>query len=164
MVYDLVTIDFIIGEHEVVKENLERMGSSINDLQALVNLQKALCSAGVLTEKRKNLQELVSLLEEGIAKHFTYEEKMLPPIFGRVLMQALTFEHQEIKKAIEEVKSAIFGPWPEGIRQEEVLAMGRVILQTDRLCQMIEEHARRENTILKMMKRALEGGNQNQGS
>lgn len=163
MSYDIATINYVIDDHEVVKENIERVGSSINDLQAVSSLQETLGSVDVLTGKRKDLQEAMNLLAEGLQKHFTYEEKMLLPLFGRALMQALAFEHQEIRTAIEEVKLLVFSSWPES--QEELYSRrGSIQQATNRLCQMIEGHADREDTILKMVKRSLEGGNPNQDS
>ncbi len=161
MVYNVTTIDYVINDHKFVKENTEHVGASMNDIQALSNLQWTLGSAGALIKRREDLQQTLTVLEEGLLIHFGYEEKMLPPLFGRVLMLALRFEHQEIKQAIDEVKSVAFGDWPKGMSQEELLSRGTGIQEViSRLCQLIKGHLKRENIILKMMKRALEEGNQ----
>ena len=72
-------------------------------------------------------------------------------------MQALKLEHSEITKAINEVKSILADTKLEGLSREElILKQSGIREMVDSICQLVEEHAAKEETILEMLRKALE--------
>src|SRR4030042_4500078 len=149
-------------EHHNIKGHLKLVGDSVSDLEALLSLQKArpdwvLSSQQELAEKKNKMSQTLSSLEEGLTNHFALEEKFLPPLFGELLMKALALEHKRIKRQLEEAKSLVNKTKLEGLSQKELLAKkSQIQQQLDGILQLVEEHAATEETILKMLKKALE--------
>ena len=166
---NLTVISRVIDEHHSIKGSIKLVGESVGDLEALFSLQKVYAgwtqsSIEMLAEKQKKLQQTLSFLDEGIKNHFAFEEKALTPLFGELLMRALIFEHREMGKEISEAKSMVADTRLEGLSREELLSQKSHIQQVvSGICQMIVEHATHEETILKMIKRALEEKGQNKG-
>jgi hypothetical protein len=162
MADNLKIVDRVIKEHNTIREHVKLIGDSVSDLEALFSLQKArpdliLSSTEALSEKQDKLQQTISALDEGLKNHFSFEEKLLPPLFGEFLMQALILEHREIKKKIDETKSLVTNTKLEGLSQRELLSQKVQIQQkVEGILQLVEEHAGKEETILKMLKKALE--------
>lgn len=152
----------IIAEHHAIRQHVRLVGDSVNDMEALFNLQKAhsgwaQSSVGTVAEKQRQLGQLIVSLEEGLKNHFFYEEKYLPPILGEILMKALLLEHHDINKDIERAKAAVADTKLEGLPQNELLAKKTELQQMiSNICQTVEHHASDEELILKMVKRALE--------
>jgi hypothetical protein len=102
-------------------------------------------------------------MAEGLDRHFVFEEKHLPPIFGEILMQALLLEHRKIRQELAEIKSTVNARL-EGLGQRELLARRTHIQHVvGDIRQAIEEHAGREEVILRMLERALVEGQSGQG-
>lgn len=158
----LAVIKRIIDEHQTIKEHVKLVGDSVSDQEALAALQKAHADfipgrLEVVSEKQKKLQQTISALDEGLKNHFTFEEKVLPPLLGKLVMQALVLEHGEIKNEIDEAKSVVADTKLEGLSREELLSKESHMQQMiDSICQLVEEHAAKEEAILNMVQRALE--------
>ena len=161
MLDNLAIINRVIKEHQTIKGDIKLVGDSISDQEAMIGLTRARPDwipgrLEVLSEKQNRLQQTLSFLNEGLKNYFTYEEKVLPPLFGELLMRALILDHQEIKKGIDAAKSMAADTRLEGLSREELLAKESHIHQViDGVCQLIEEHATREEIILEMLKRVL---------
>ena len=164
MVDNLTIIRKVIEEHHNIRTHIKLVGDSMNDLEAFFSLRKVHAgwtqsSKEGMIEKQAKLQQTVSSLSEGLQNHFGFEEKILPPLFGELLMQALIFEHREMMNKLSEAKSMVSETRLEGLDHEELLAKKWDTQQViGNLPQMIEEHARKEEVILNMIKRALESG------
>jgi hemerythrin len=162
MADNLAIVNRAIEEHHNIRGHMKLVGDSISDLEALFSLQKArpdwiLSSPEALLEKQAKLQQTISTLDEGLKNHFSFEERLFPPLFGDLLMQALILEHRGIKKQIDEAKSLIANTKLEGLSQKELLSRKAQIQQKiEGILQVVEEHAGREETILKMLKKVLE--------
>lgn len=162
MADNLKIINRVIEEHHTIRGHVKLVGDSVTDMEALFTLQKArpdwiLGSVESLSEKQKNLQQTMSFLDEGLKNHFGFEEKVLPPLFGELLMRALILEHRGIKKQIDEAKSMVSDTKLEGLSQKELLSKKSQIQQkVEGILRLVEEHAAKEETILKMLKTALE--------
>ena len=109
MADNLAIIKRVIEEHLTIRGHVKLVGDSVTDLEALFALQKArpnwvLSQLEALSERQKKLQQTLSFLDEGLKNHFGFEEKVLPPLFGELLMRALIFEHREMGKEISEAK------------------------------------------------------------
>jgi len=165
----LAIIRRIIEEHHKIRSDVTQVGESANDLAAVFSLQRAYStwsqsSLEALAQKQANLKETINLMAEGLDRHFGFEEKNLPPIFGEILMQALRFEHREIRQKLAEIKSTVTDTRLEGLGQRELLAQRtRIQHVVSNIRQAIEEHANREEVILHMLERALAEGQSGQG-
>ena len=162
MLDKLAIIKRVIDEHQIIKGHVKLVGDSISDQEALLSLQKASADwipgrLEVLTEKHNKLQQTMSLLDEGLKNHFAFEGKTLPPLLGELLMKALLLEHKEINDEINRVKSVVAGTKLEGSSREELLSREADIQQMiNSICELVEEHAAREETILEMLRKAFE--------
>ena len=155
-------INKAIAQHYDIKENLKLTGDSVTDIEALFILHKAYSgwsqsSVQELTDKQKHLLQAISAMELGLKRHFSFEEKSLPPLFGEILMKALLYEHHEIAGQIENAKKTLSDFTTHGRDQKELLSKKSEVQEIiSHLLQMIEEHASHEEIILKMIKKSLE--------
>ena len=162
MLDKLAIIKRVIDEHQTIRRHVKLVGDSISDQEALLSLQKASADwipgrLEVLAEKHDKLRQTIGFLDEGLKNHFAFEEKALPPLFGELLMKALLLEHKEITDEINRVKSVVAGTKLEGSSREELLSREADIQQMiNSICELVEEHAGKEETILEMLQRALE--------
>jgi hypothetical protein len=117
-----------------------------------------------LAEKQDKLKETLNLMAEGLDRHFLFEEKDLPPIFGEILMQALLLEHRQIRQKLAETKSTVVDTRLAGLDQKDMLAQRtRIQHVVGDIRHVIEEHASREEVILQMLERALVEGRSGRG-
>jgi hemerythrin len=162
MADNLALVNRVIEEHHTIRGNIKLVGDSVSDLEALFSLQKArpeliLSSPEKLKGKQEKLQQTLSYLDEGLKNHFGFEEKLLPPLFGEFLMKALVLDHRAINKQIDATKSLVAETTFEGMNQKELLSRKSQIQQyVDSILQLVEDHASREEIIMKMLKKALE--------
>lgn len=168
MLDNLAIITKVIDEHQAIREHVKLVGDSISDQEALMSLVSAradwIPGQPDLTKRQEGLQQTISLLVEGLKNHFAFEENALPPLLGELFMQALKLEHSEITKAINEVKSILADTRLEGLSREElILKQSGIREMVDSICQLVEEHAAKEETILEMLRKALENKGLNKG-
>ena len=162
MTDNLAVIKQVIAEHQIIRENVKLAGDSVNDMEAMFNLQRAysgwtLTSVEAINEKLNQLLQTVGLLDAGLNNHFAFEEQALPPLFGELLMQALLAEHQQIRQQIDKAKSMLAETQLAKLQPEKLLSEKSHIQQAvNAIGQVLEEHAAREETILNMMEKALE--------
>ena len=150
-----------IEEHHKIRGSIKLVGETVNDLEAAFSLQQAQAewaqsSVGLLSEKKDTLKRTVQGLAEGLNNHFGFEEKYLPPVFGEMLMKALIFEHNEIRRHLAEC-AAVVGGDIAGLPREKLLARQSTIQNLIGGAErVVEDHASREETILRMLERALQ--------
>jgi hemerythrin len=158
----MTIINQTIAEHHNIHENLQLTGKSVTDIEALFILHQeysgwSQSTIQELTDKQKHIMQAISTLEQGLKRHFSFEEKSLPPLFGETLMKALLHEHHEITGQIDKAKKTLSEFTAHGQNQPELLSRKSEIQETIRhLVQMVEEHANHEEVILKMIKKSLE--------
>jgi hypothetical protein len=155
-------INRVIDEHRVIRKHVKLVGDSVPDREALDKLRKtrtgwAPGQSDIPAENLEKLQQTLSFLDEGLKNHFAFEGKNLPPLCGDLLMRAILLEHEEIEKKIAEARSKVTSFTSEGLNEEELVSQGAQVQQMiGNLLHLIEEHAAREETVLKMMQRVLE--------
>jgi hypothetical protein len=159
----LGVINKTIGEHHSIRESLKHTGAVVTDIGALFALNKEYArwsqsSVEELKDKQGQLLEAVASLEQGLKQHFASEERELPPLLGEVLMKTLIHEHGEIVELFENAKASLTEGTLGGLDQPELLAR-KAKIQGDihHIIEAVEEHAKREETILEMIKKTLEG-------
>lgn len=152
-------VDNIVSEHVAVRQLVSSVGNYMNDLDAIFRLETerfnwTQTSLQALTEKKTQLAETIDTLWINLKKHFTYEEQHLTVPLGEILTKALIIEHEEISKEIERVKALIKDTKFEGLSQSDALSMKASLQQAiGRLSQMIEEHAKDEEVLVKLVKK-----------
>jgi len=158
---DLAIISRVLEEHRAIKGHIKLVGDSISDQEALASLTQARADwipgqQEILAEKQKKLQRALSFLYEGLKKHFSFEEELLPPLLGELLMRALILKHMEIIKQISEVKPIVADIKLEGLSRDELLSEESFIQRAiNKTCQLVEYHTEEEEVILEMVERAL---------
>ncbi|MBE0481471.1 MAG: hemerythrin domain-containing protein [Dehalococcoidia bacterium] len=152
----------VIDEHVRLTGGIKLVGESVSDLEAYFSLQKAgaeLISGRPesLAEKQERLRKTFSYLNEGLRNHFAFEEKNLPPLMGELLMQALKQEHDALLAQLEEAQRNVEGiDAAEPDRSAQLAARFQMRQAVERLLQSVDEHAAREETVLNMIRSALE--------
>jgi len=155
-------INRVIDDHRVIRKHVKLVGDSVPDKEALSKLQKTradwpLDRSDIPAEKLEKLQQTLSFLDEGLRNHFAFEGENLPPLCGNLLMRALLLEHEEIENKIAEARSMVANFTLEGLNEEELASRGSQVQQMiGSLLSLVEEHATKEETVLKMMYRVLE--------
>ena len=157
----LSQIKEIIEEHHTIRRHVKLVGESIGDREAVFTLQGegagTTGQADALSRKKEALTRTLSALSDGMKNHFQREEKYLPPVLGEILMQGLLAEHREIAGDLESL-----GKMNSEIEPDILDREGSILLATElqqkvgSLCNLIEEHAAREDLILGMVQKALE--------
>jgi hypothetical protein len=159
---NLAVVTRVILEHHAIREHVKLAGDTVNDIEALFALQKtqsgwSQTSIVALTEKQDQLLQAISFLEQGLKNHFGFEEEALLPLLGELLPKAILHEHDQISRQINSAKTTLTSMKLEGLEQYELLSKKSVIQQDiNNLRQAVEEHARHEEVILNMIKKALE--------
>ncbi len=157
----LAAVHTIIEEHHSIGGSVKLIGDSVSDLEAFIALQKlssgwSQSSIDALEERKGKLQQTLELLDEGLRKHYALEERTLPPIFGETLMEALLNEHRQITETLDASRKLVSETKFAGMVQEQLLARKAQIQQTiSDLCQMVDDHAKKETIILQMVERSL---------
>ena len=152
----LAIVNRIIEWHQTIRGHIKLVGDSITDQEAVVALGKERTDfipgrLEVLSKKQEKLQQTLNFLEDGLKNHFAFEEDVLSPLLGELLAQALLVEHQEIENEIARAKSIAASTKLEGLSREELLSEESHIQQiVDYICQLVDEHATREEAILEM--------------
>lgn len=152
-------VNKILSEHGAVRQIVGSVGHYFNDLDAFFRLQTerfdlSQTSLEALEEKKGQLAETIETLWRDLKKHFAYEEEHLAGVLGETLTAALKMEHEEIGAEIEKVKAALLNVSLEGLDQTEVLGRKNALQNAvGRLSGMIEEHARDEEVLVKMVKK-----------
>jgi len=158
---ELAVIRRVIAEHTTIREHIKLMGDSVNDQEALSSLRKASADwipgrLDILVERQGSLLATMSALEEGLNRHYTFEELSLPPLLGELIMGALIQEHRELSAALVQAKSTVSNTRLEGLSREELLSQESGLQDMIRsLSQKKTEHLAREEAVLFMVERAL---------
>lgn len=158
----LKVIERVIEEHRRIRANLKQAGESVTDIEALFMLHKesarwSQSSVEELKDKQGQLMKGVSTLALGLKRHFEFEEDALPPLLGDVLMKTILHEHVEITTLIDKAKAFLQDEALEGLDQQELLAQKtKIQANIHNITELVEEHSKHEETILVMIKKALE--------
>jgi hemerythrin len=154
------SIDYVSTEHTNIRRIVSSVGNAMTDLDTLFRLETerfnlSLAPLHILSEKSARLSKTIDNLWKDLREHFDYEEENLTDVLGATLSKALKMEHAEIAREMEYVKSIITSSSFDGLTQPEMLAKKANLQQAiGKLCQMIEEHAKDEDILIKLVKKA----------
>jgi len=159
----LAVVRHLVDEHRTIAEHIKLVGDSMSDPEAIFALQKSRGDwipgrpGAALPEKQRRLYQLMSSLEEGLTHHFDHEERVLPPILGELLVEALGLDHRELKEEIGNAKSIVADlDIEESSREELLYKESRIREMLGSIIQKKAEHLDREEILLDMARRALE--------
>lgn len=161
MADELNIIDKSLLEHHSIKENVKQAGAAMNDIEAQFLLRQAYSawsqsSKEQMAARRTQLIEAIAKLEEGLLRHYAYEEKYLPGMCGPLIVKGLVHEHKAIQKQMEHARRFIGEMKLEGLDQPQLFNLKNQIQETvNQLLSLVEEHSSHEETLLKMMKECL---------
>lgn len=159
---DLEVVNKIIEEHRNIRTNVKLVGDTVSDPEGLLRLEQArpdwmLGTPGQLAEKQTRLGQTLNYLYDGLQNHFKLEEKWLPDLLGVLVMEALALEHVQIKADIETIRGILAKANLEEMSHEERLNFKWTIEpKIEEIRRTLETHAGKEETILSMVKKALE--------
>ena len=115
---DLAIIERIIAEHKVISKRLGNLERVANDAQAMMGFEQAkeVFMPGRLDQKQ-GLQELVNtlqMIEDGLHRHFHFEETSLPTVVGRYKdeefnssMRSILLEHIDLRNRLAHSKKHV---------------------------------------------------------
>lgn len=158
----LEIINNVIAQHSKVTEHVKTTGDKMNDIDAVFNIQRtaykvawSASSASEMVDKRDQLLQTISIMEEGLFKHFAFEEKVLPLVFGELLMKDILEAHEAIRTQIETVKTIAASL--EGLDTEVLMAhRTRLVDGINNLRTAVVDHAHAEEDILNEMRKVFE--------
>ncbi|MBN1643703.1 MAG: hemerythrin domain-containing protein [Dehalococcoidales bacterium] len=154
----LEVIEKVISQHSKLTENVKTTGEKMNDIDAVFISQRetyktahGVSSVNNLLDKRDQLLQSVNILGDGLKKHFDYEEKVLPLVFGEFLMKDVLHDHHEILEKIENARASLVKL--EKLNREELPAKRLEILQNiNDISKTVLNHKRYEEKILNLTK------------
>jgi hypothetical protein len=158
----LKVIEKAIEEHHHIRQSLKRAGDSVTDIEAMFTLNKEYArwsqsSVRELKNKQGEMLKALDTLERGLKRHFGFEEASLPPLLGEVLMKTIMQEHGEIARLLDKAKDSLKAGALEGLNQRGLLAKkAEIQANIHNIIEAEEEHATHEETILKMIQKALD--------
>jgi iron-sulfur cluster repair protein YtfE (RIC family) len=158
----LEIINSVLAQHSTITDHITDAGNKMNDIDAIFNVQRetykvAWNSSSVtdLLENRNQLREKIQVLEDGLAKHFAYEETVFPLILGEILLKDILSDHGKVSERIEKVKSCLNSL--EGLDKDELYAKRTELLESvNDLSDTITSHAHSEDRVLTMIKKVFE--------
>lgn len=154
-------IEYVSTEHTNIRRVVNSVGNAMSDLDTLFRLETerfnlSLAPLQILSEKSARLAKIIDSLWKDLKEHFSYEEENLTDVLGPTLSKALKIEHANIAREMEYVKTIIAGSSFDGLTQPEMLVKKSNLQQAiGKLCQMIEEHAKDEDVLIKLVKKAM---------
>jgi hypothetical protein len=159
---DLEIITKVMDQHELLQERFGSISSIMSDRRALSLIEEAKDALGVnwrlsLSQRRDYLVASLLAVEQGMKSHYDFEEEMLPPLYGELLMRALIFEHRELTDYMRETVEAVSALDLQELDHQEELE--REVLISTRLGTLRDkklDHQRREEAVLVTLRRILE--------
>jgi hypothetical protein len=158
----LEVIKSVLSQHFKITENIKTTGDKMNDIDAIFGVRVAAYqtaqsafSISNLLEKRDQLLKTVNILGDGLKKHFEYEEKVLPLVFGELLMKEILHDHNKIFGQIEDVKTSFINL--EKLSHDELLSKRLELIESvNKLSNIVLSHAQYEEKVLNIIKKVFE--------
>ena len=157
-------VNAVIAQHHAIMGQVKLAEGHTNDLESLFTLQRAYSSWSqssmeTLLHKQNNLEEIRSTLQNGLERHFGFEEKYLPPLLGDLLLKSLAITHHTILVQFTQAKPVLANPQLPEMKQEDLLIYKLNVEQVvSQLCQAVDQHLNNEEVLLAMLKMVLEKG------
>ena len=166
MARELDTINNLLKEHQTVDHYLDRFKENIEEQEIFI-IQKLTeeqpFEIGQLAKRQQYLRQAITDFYEGSSDHDNREEQILPQLTGKLLSEALSIEHKQIRELLNGMKTALETGWIEKLNLEQVMsqrgdliAKSRDIKETAAIVSnLIKAHVAKENTIFGMLRDIL---------
>lgn len=155
-------INNVIAQHQKITEVVKTTGSRMNDIDAVFSVQNSTWQVAWMTEtlpklleRRGSLLTTINILGDGLKKHFEYEQKVLPLVFGEHLMKDILHDHDRVMVQIETTRTFLTGLdnlKPDDFHSERL----KLIKYIDGLRDLVLNHAHYEEIILLNIKKVFE--------
>lgn len=143
----------ILHEHEAIRADLKRIDDSCNNL-----IEQAQSDQSELLKERMANPQTLLYLRDGIKQHIARDEAALQPLVGRFSMDSIVKEHKEIEQEVERAISLTGRIVEKEMSQEELSRWGSDFMQAiHRIHELIVAHIAREDAIVELLRKNLEG-------
>jgi hypothetical protein len=155
-------INAVLAQHKVIVGQIDIAGDAVGDLAAVLKLEGARgdLTTGfkqTLEQKMSRLEEVIAPLDRGLRNHYQFEEDVLPPLLGRVLTQALFFEHKQLLVLMAQASSLIAAAKGADLTRAEQMSKESVLYDClDELRAAKLDHLTREEAILVTLQEVAE--------
>jgi hypothetical protein len=159
---NLEIIRQVLAQHKVILGQLKSAGDTVSDMEALLRLESARTDLTMgfqqtLGEKMSRLEKIIAPIDQGMRKHYTFEEEMLPPLLGELFTEALILEHKQLLLQMEQTLSFVKGIEVEGLtRAEEMKQESLIYDRLDILRRRKLDHLNREEAVLLTLQNVIE--------
>ena len=159
---NLEIIQQVLAQHQVIMGQLKSAGDTVSDMEALLRLETARTDLTMgfqqtLAEKQRQLEKMIEPIDQGLRKHYAFEEEMLPPLLGPILTEALIFEHKQLLLLMEQTTTFVKGIGVQGlIRAEEMKNESLIYDRLDNLRRHKLDHLNREEAVLLTLQNVIE--------
>jgi len=155
---ELTVLNDLIYENEAIRQYIRSLKNAMDEEEALL-LQKGdkltAHQSRTLGRSQYHLQQSLLNLREVLTRHYLHEEKVLPQMVGPLLVEAFK---SALKGIIEELDrdEALLHDDLRQLRNTELLARSYNVRRAiDGVSKVIEEHITKEDTVLELLKGAL---------
>jgi iron-sulfur cluster repair protein YtfE (RIC family) len=164
---DLAVIEKVIAEHKTIRQRFHKLEQVANDTEAMAGFEEAkeAFMPGRLDQKQglSELKDTLGAIEEGLQKHFHFEEISLPTVVDRhgdeelkSSLQSILLEHADLRNRLNHSKNhaAELASGNMARHRWEAAAhdMRAYISHTRKL---LETHAGIEQTLLQELRKRL---------
>jgi iron-sulfur cluster repair protein YtfE (RIC family) len=164
---DLAVIEKVIAEHKTIRQRVHKLEQVANDTEAMAGFEEAkeAFMPGRLDQKQglSELKDTLGAIEEGLQKHFHFEEISLPTVVDRhgdeelkSSLQSILLEHADLRNRLNHSKNhaAELASGNMARHRWEAAAhdMRAYISHTRKL---LETHAGIEQTLLQELRKRL---------
>ncbi|MFC1910608.1 hypothetical protein ACFLXC_04920 [Chloroflexota bacterium] len=154
---EIEKVRHIMEEHAAIIERSKVVGDEINDLLALEDLKFlrdsfSSTSEIVLADKLKELEQVLSRLNNDLRKHYKEEEKLFSGLLGEPLTRGINHYNRQI---MEDITSLIAVGDNAGLaqisQQRSPAILMHIFQKISAVRKLVEEHAHREDVVLQML-------------
>ena len=165
---DLAVIERVIAEHETIRQSFHKLEQVANDTEAMAGFEEAkeAFMPGRLDQKQglRELQDTMGAIEEGLQKHFHFEEISLPTVVDRhgdeelkSSLKSILLEHADLRNRLNHSKNhaaELSGGDMARHRWEAAAHDMRAYISHTR--KLLETHAGIEQTLLYELRNRLQ--------
>lgn len=165
---DLAIIERVIAEHKTIQQNFHKLEQVANDAEAMTGFEEAkeAFMPGRLDQKKglRELQDTLTTIEEGLQRHFHFEEVSLPTVVERhgdaelkSSLKSILLEHADLRNRLNHSKNhaaELAGGDMARHRWEAAAHDMRAYISHTR--KLLETHAGIEQTLLHELRSRLQ--------
>jgi len=164
---DLAIIERVIAEHTTIRQRFHNLEQMANDAEAMTGFDEAkeAFMPGRLDQKQglRKLKDIFSAIEDGLQRHFHFEETLLPAVVDRhgdeelrSSLRSIFLEHADLRGRLSHSKKHVAelasGSMARHLWEASAHDMRAYISHTRKL---LETHAEIEQELLHKLRNKL---------